>query len=89
MEDRLAAVSAVHLPSASVDQVPPRPRLLTSQQLADKLGMSVRSVQRWRTKGWITPTFVTPAGHTRWDEDTVREQIEQVKEQIARDDDGE
>ena len=63
-----------------VDHVPERKRLLTSTELARAIGLSVRTIQRYRSEGWITPALVSLGGHARWDEDSVREQMRQILE---------
>jgi len=54
-----------------------RPRLVTTGELADALGLHMRTIQRYRAAGLITPTIVTRGGHARWDVDQVIEQIQQ------------
>ncbi|WP_308257616.1 helix-turn-helix transcriptional regulator [Pseudonocardia lacus] len=60
--------------------MPPRKRLLTSQELADAIGLSVRTIQRYRSEGLITPALVSLGGHARWDEDEVRAQMRKILE---------
>jgi len=49
----------------SIDSKGTGPRLLTTPALAKRLGISVRTIQRWRTFGFISPAdFV--AGRPRW-----------------------
>lgn len=45
----------------------PRPKLLTSSQLADELGLSRRSITRYVTAGILEPEFYTPGGQARFD----------------------
>jgi predicted site-specific integrase-resolvase len=56
------------------------PGLLTTAQLSKRLGISVRTLQRWRVDGWITPDLVTVGGQARWDEEHVREQLRELAE---------
>ncbi|MBB5153510.1 helix-turn-helix domain-containing protein [Saccharopolyspora phatthalungensis] len=51
-----------------------RPRLLTSSQLADELGVSRRSVARYVQAGILVPELFTPGGQARFDlEDSKRQ----------------
>jgi DNA-binding transcriptional MerR regulator len=43
--------------------------------LAKELGLSARTLQRYRREGWIEPVLVTQGQHARWDVDQVREQL--------------
>jgi DNA-binding transcriptional MerR regulator len=63
----------------------PRRRLLTTPQLADELGLSLRSIARYKAAGWITPELTTPGGHARWDPESVRQQLRKVTEQRRED----
>jgi DNA-binding transcriptional MerR regulator len=56
-------------------------RLVTSGELAKELGLSLRTIQRYIAGGVITPEFRTAGGHTRWDLDSVREQLRKLHEQ--------
>ncbi|MBK0870537.1 MULTISPECIES: MerR family transcriptional regulator [Saccharopolyspora] len=60
----------------------PRPKLLTSSQLADELGISRRSVARYVQAGILEPEFYTPGGQGRFDlEDSKRQLREHSKRQ--------
>ncbi|MFD1527946.1 helix-turn-helix domain-containing protein [Pseudonocardia aurantiaca] len=59
--------------------MPGRSELLTTSELADALGVSLRSVQRYLADGKITPEHTTPGGHHRWDVDNVREQLRKLR----------
>ena len=48
---------------------------LTTAELAKRLGLSGRTIQRYRRSGALEPELVTPGGHARWDEKKVREQL--------------
>jgi DNA-binding transcriptional MerR regulator len=50
-------------------------RPVTTGQLAKELGLSARTLQRYRREGWIEPVLVTQGQHARWDVDQVREQL--------------
>lgn len=53
------------------------PKLLTSGELAKKLGVSRGALLVWEEKGYITPFFKTPGGHRRWILEDVRRQLNQ------------
>jgi DNA-binding transcriptional MerR regulator len=57
----------------------PEPRVVSTTALARALGLSPRSIQRYVTAGLITPEFVTPGGHYRWDVDNVRQQLRELR----------
>lgn len=61
--------------------------LLTTSQLARRLAVSTRALQRWRQDGWITPELMTPGGQARWVEADVREQLRLLAEKRAQLDD--
>lgn len=48
---------------------------VTPGQLAAKVGVTVRTVERWAARGDLPPAFVTPGGRRRWDADAVDEWI--------------
>ena len=52
-----------------------RRRLVTTGELADVLGLSERTIQRYRAEGWITPSIESRGGHARWDVDEVVEKL--------------
>ena len=53
----------------------PRARLVTTRELADVIGLSERTIQRYRKDGILRPKIVTRGGHARWDIDEVIEQL--------------
>lgn len=61
----------------------PRRRWITTGELARELGLSVRTIQRYRTDGLITPEIVTRGGHGRWDLEKVRDQIKRMNREQA------
>jgi DNA-binding transcriptional MerR regulator len=63
-----------------------RPSLLTTAQLAKRLNIAARTLQRWRQEGWITPELLTVGGQARWVEADVRSQLRALSQ---RDRDGE
>jgi excisionase family DNA binding protein len=50
-------------------------RLLTSGELARRLGVSTSTVSDWARSGLITPELRTAGGHYRWVEADVRAQL--------------
>lgn len=58
-------------------------RLVTSAELARELGLSARSVQRYRQQGVIEPEVVSPGGHARWDVEAVRQKLRELREHDA------
>jgi DNA-binding transcriptional MerR regulator len=72
-----------------VIDVPESRRFLTTGELAKLLGISRATVQRYRNSGDLTPAETTPAGHARWIEADVREQMRQLQERLRRTKDGE
>lgn len=42
------------------------PPLITSGDLARKLGLSRRTISQYAKRGWITPALETPGGQYRW-----------------------
>lgn len=51
------------------------PKLLTSSQLADELGVSRRSIARYVSSGVLEPELYTPGGQARFRLETAREQL--------------
>lgn len=66
--------------------MPRKPRLLTTGELAEELGVSRGAVLKWTVDGLLKPTFTTMGGHHRWDLDDVREQIRKQREQADPED---
>ncbi|MGQ0779094.1 MAG: MerR family transcriptional regulator [Pseudonocardiales bacterium] len=54
---------------------PTPPPLVTTAVLARRLSVSSSAIAKWHRAGLITPEFVTPGGHPRWDPDRVRQQL--------------
>lgn len=48
---------------------------VTTGEAARLLGVSIRSLQQWVKDGKVTPDFVTPGGHARWDVDRLRAEL--------------
>jgi DNA-binding transcriptional MerR regulator len=49
--------------------------LLTTAQVAKRLGISTRTLVRYAEKGYVTPEMTLPSGHRRWILEDVRRQI--------------
>lgn len=56
------------------------PELVSTPVAARRLGVSARSVTRWRKKGLVTPDLVTPGGQMRWDVERLRRQIDALRD---------
>ncbi|GJF07726.1 MerR family DNA-binding transcriptional regulator [Pseudonocardia sp. D17] len=52
--------------------------LVTSAELARVLGLSARTIQRYRQAGVLVPDVVSPGGHARWNVERVRERLRQL-----------
>jgi excisionase family DNA binding protein len=50
-------------------------KLLTTGEVAKRLGVSGAAVLKWMAQGLITPEFTSPGGHHRWILEDVREQL--------------
>ena len=60
-------------------------RLISTGELAKALGITPRTIQKYRAQGLITPAEETIGGRARWIEADVREQMRQAREQARRD----
>jgi excisionase family DNA binding protein len=54
--------------------------LLTTAQVARRLGVSSRTLVRYAEKGYVTPAMVLPSGHRRWRLEDVTEQLRALQE---------
>ena len=61
------------------------PRLVPTSVLARVLGLSDRTIQRYRQLGVLKPDVVSPGGHARWNVEKVRQRLRELAEQ-GRDD---
>jgi predicted site-specific integrase-resolvase len=59
-------------------------RLVTTGELAKRLGISRETVRRYYNSGDLTPAELSPAGHPRWVEDDVREQMRRLRERLKQ-----
>ena len=55
-------------------------RLVTTAELARALGLSARTIQRYRPGGLLVPDLVSAGGHARWDVEKVRSQLRSLAE---------
>ena len=62
-------------------------RLVTTQEAAQRLGISARTLQRWAAEGLIKPDFMTLGGQYRWDVERLRRDIKaQAPRELADED---
>lgn len=57
------------------------PELLTSSELARKLGLSRRAISQYAQRGQPEPAVVTPGGQYRWDLEDVMRQLREMRKQ--------
>jgi DNA-binding transcriptional MerR regulator len=63
----------------------PEPRrLVTTGELAKHLGINRETVRRYHNSGDLTPAELSPAGHPRWIEEDVRDQMRQLRERLKQ-----
>jgi hypothetical protein len=55
-------------------------RLVTTAELARALGLSARTIQRYRQVGVLVPDVVSAGGHARWDVEKVRNTLRSLAE---------
>ena len=55
-------------------------RLVTTAELARALGLSARTIQRYRQGGLLVPDLVSAGGHARWDVEKVRGRLRSLAE---------
>lgn len=60
-------------------------KLLTTAELAAELGLSDRTLQRYRRDGVLKPKLSTPGGHARWDLEDVLDQLNQIEQTRSKD----
>jgi DNA-binding transcriptional MerR regulator len=56
------------------------PGLLTTRELARVIGLSERTIQRYRAEGLITPEIESKGGHARWDVESVKQQLRAMRQ---------
>ena len=52
------------------------PRMLTSREAADAIGISLKTLQRYVREGKVRPTLRLPSGQMRWDLDSLKRQLD-------------
>jgi DNA-binding transcriptional MerR regulator len=55
------------------------PSLVTTRELARQIGLSERTIQRYRAEGLITPEIESKGGHARWDVESVKQQLRAMR----------
>jgi excisionase family DNA binding protein len=58
------------------------PEYVTTSEAAKALGVGRSTLARWWAEGQVTPAFVTPGGHARWD---VADLMRQLRDRPAPD----
>ena len=53
-------------------------RLVSTGEAARRLGVNLRTLQRWASEGLLKPDWVTPGGHMRWDVDRLLHEIKRL-----------
>ena len=57
-----------------------RHELLTTGQVAERIGVSARTVASWVRAGKLLPTYVTLGGHARFDWVEVQRQLHEQRQ---------
>ncbi|MBA2308551.1 MAG: helix-turn-helix domain-containing protein [Pseudonocardiales bacterium] len=55
-------------------------RLITSGDVARRLGVGTRTVGAWVRRGWLRPAVTTPGGRYRFRWSEVTEQLREARE---------
>ncbi|WP_188990591.1 MerR family DNA-binding transcriptional regulator [Saccharopolyspora thermophila] len=55
--------------------------LISSAELARKLGLARRTISHYAKQGWITPAVITPGGQYRWRYKDVLAEMRKLAEQ--------
>jgi excisionase family DNA binding protein len=53
-------------------------KLVSTGEAARRLGVNLRTLQRWVREGLIEPDWTTPGGHMRWDVDRLLRAVKQL-----------
>ena len=53
--------------------------LLTTREVAEIIGVHPRTIQRWRQKGYLLPTEITPGGVHKYHPVNVRHLQQQMR----------
>jgi predicted site-specific integrase-resolvase len=57
-----------------------RPRMLTTKEAAEAIGISHQTLQRYVKQEKVRPTLRLPSGQMRWDLDALKRQLQFVEE---------
>jgi predicted site-specific integrase-resolvase len=57
-----------------------RPRMLTTKEAADAIGISNQTLQRYVKEKKVRPTLRLPSGQMRWDLDDLKHQLREKDE---------
>jgi|1186.fasta_scaffold1009793_3 excisionase family DNA binding protein len=52
-----------------------RPKMLTTKEAAEVMGISHRTLQRYVTEGKVRPSYRLPGGQMRWDIEDLKDQL--------------
>ncbi|WP_207921951.1 MerR family transcriptional regulator [Saccharopolyspora terrae] len=61
--------------------------LISSSELAKRLGLARRTISNYAQKGWITPALTTPGGQYRWRYDDVVAEMRKLAEERRKESD--
>jgi excisionase family DNA binding protein len=61
-------------------------RLVSTGEAARRLGVDLRTLQRWASEGLIRPDWVTPGGHMRWNVERLLAEIKQLPREADTED---
>jgi hypothetical protein len=69
---RAAIGSAVRpMTTRTTHPFPDQPKMFTPAEVAERIGVTARSLRRWVDLGKVCPDLVTPGGHFRWNENGI------------------
>jgi predicted site-specific integrase-resolvase len=57
-----------------------QPRMLTTKEAAEAIGISQQTLQRYVKQEKVRPTLRLPSGQMRWDLDALKRQLQFVEE---------
>jgi excisionase family DNA binding protein len=53
-------------------------KLVSTGEAARRLGVNLRTLQRWVREGLVAPDWTTPGGHMRWDVDRLLQEVRRL-----------
>ncbi|RIQ36982.1 MerR family transcriptional regulator [Jiangella rhizosphaerae] len=56
------------------------PKPVATGVAAKAVGVDPTTLMRWWHKGLVTPEYVTPGGHARWDLEKLKEQLRALRQ---------